>query len=187
MQNMMERVMGLLEAIAIQFTRIDDRALRTGFSGRNVTCETLILVDEERCRIEIYSPCPASIPRRRLQAMMELIARSNSELVMGHFDLHPEQGRLIMTTSIILGTADLDSEILRHLLFANWAAMDAHFPAITAVLSGAVSPKEALGRLGDEAEPGNNNASEPTEVNPQPRIHRPFGGRFGRITGMSDN
>ena len=187
MQNMMESVMGLLEAIAIRFTRVDDRALRTGFSGRNVTCETFILVDEERCRIEIYSPCPASIPRRRSQAMMDMVLRANQGLAMGHFDLYPEQSLLIIRTGIMLGTAHLDSEILRHLLFANWAAMDTHFPAITAVLSGAMSPKEAIARLGDDGESGDDNASEPTEANPQPRIHRPFGGRFGRITGMSNN
>mgnify|MGYP006300387743 FL=1 len=145
---------------------------------------TIINLSEESREIRIYGVCPMKVPERRLAAAAELVVRLNNVLPFGHFDLDLDTAVIAMRTGIRIGRADLDSEVFKHLLFLNWAAIDFSFPAIAAVLSGAMTPQEAIAMLEKDKQTEHDDAARGEDRNP----NRPdFNDRIRRFTDFSNN
>ena len=175
-------IMSYLRDLGIRFEQPSDTLVRTTFSGKNVLCDTLIVVDEGKRHIFIGSLCPALVPTRRLDAAKALLLLLNCLLNAGHLEL--ERKLLILKTGVRVRTTGLGRETFHHLLFAHLLTMDMLFPAVAAVLSGAMTPEKAVAKLKDGRQAEHDDAARGEDRNP----NRPdFNDRIRRFTDFSNN
>jgi hypothetical protein len=118
--------------------------LRVPFQGSNGQWLCYAQAREEQQQFVFYSVCPAMVPAELRPAMAEFVTRANYGLIIGNFELDYRDGELRYKTSLDVEGADLNSELLRSLVYANVAMMDHYLPGIMAVLYGNVSPEEAI-------------------------------------------
>ncbi len=114
----------------------------------------------------MYSICPLRIPVDRRSAMAEFLIRANYGLVIGNFEMDYDDGEVRYKTSLdveemedLAGPMDTAEDagptfvLLRHIVYANVAAMDRYLPGILAVLAGSQTPAEAVERIDESREP----------------------------------
>ena len=145
MESITETVKSFFKQEGIKFEQMsDDGIFATGFAGRNGCFLSYVAIDEEERTILIETTAPVKAPRNIRLRAAELIARINRPLLIGNFDLNMDTGLISYKTSIILGNSNPHNDLVEHLLFANWSAMDKYFPAITMVVFANASPKRAV-------------------------------------------
>ncbi len=99
-------------------------------------------------QVMVYSLHPWVVPEDRRLAMMELLIRANYGLVIGNFEMDPDDGELRFKTSIDVGSDRLSSELLARLVQHNLDAFEQYLPAVEAVIAGG----DDLLRLLDQVE-----------------------------------
>ncbi len=87
-------------------------------------------------QVMVYSLHPWIVPADRRLAMMELLTRANYGLVIGNFELDPDDGELRFKTSIDFGSDRLSGEVLARLIQHNVDAFEQYLPAVEAVIAG---------------------------------------------------
>ncbi len=112
--------------------------------GKNGFFHGYVEADEERRSIVVVTLAPVRCSRSKRREVAELIARIHYRLLLGSFNLSMNNGTISFKTSIVLGRSDLQDEVMRHLLTANWSTMDTYLPVISAVLFAGLSPREAI-------------------------------------------
>jgi len=181
MRSITESVQNFLILEGIKFERMSQiGALKIGFAGENGIFLGFIKVNENRRIIEIDTFSPVRAPSNKRLQTAELLMRVNNKLVLGGFNVDMDSGMITYSTSIILGKSILHNDILEHLLFANWIAMDKFFPAITMVVFNNVLPKKAVRLIRRQSQ---SISEDPEEKEPVRR----FNGRLGDISGRSLN
>jgi hypothetical protein len=118
--------------------------LQCGFAGENGCFLGYVKVDEEHRIIQIRTLSPVRVPQNKISDVAELLARINRRLLLATLELDVDDGVVASRTSIILGESDLHHDVMGHLLFANWQAMDEYFPAVNAVIFGNLSTRQAI-------------------------------------------
>jgi len=147
------------------------------FIGTSHRFAGYVEADDDRRTVQVQTLAPVRVSRSKRWEIAELVERINDRLLFGNFELGWETGTVASRTSILLGEGDLQQDVMDRLLFANWALMDAYFPAISAVLFGSVSPKEAIDQIKHQR------ADPPKKA----RHNESLGGRRGDILQGSMN
>jgi hypothetical protein len=151
MKTISEKVVAFFKQASYPFTQIDgESSFKTGFCGDNADFRVLVSVDEEDHLLNVYTLCPINVPKKKLPAIAELIARINCNLSLGNFDIDMDDGMIAFRTGIKVGHKELKIEALYILISGNSLIMDHYFPAIASVVyDGSISPKKVIGSLKD--------------------------------------
>ena len=127
------------------FTRIQgEQALRLAFQGDNGAWNCYAKAREEQEQFAFYSICPGLAPESKRAAVAELIARANYGLIVGNFEMDFDDGEIRYKTSIDIAADELNSEIIKRLVYANVTMMDEYLPGIIAVIESEVEPEEVI-------------------------------------------
>lgn len=181
MQNLTETLKKICEKKGIRFQQFDNTTLRTGFTGDNGNFDTYIDIDDEVNQITVRTLFPVKAPLPKLPQAAEVLMRATSVVRYGNFELSFKTGLFAFKTTVMLGSADLHEDIVKHLIYANWIYTDYYFPTINAVLFGNVSPRDAIENLKNQED----SCEEATQTKPQANnnlnISRIMGGRLGDI------
>lgn len=65
-------------------------------------------------------------------------------MIIGNFELNFDDGEIRYKTSIDVKNNFLNSETIKQLVYTNVRMMDQYLPGITSVISGKMSPEEAI-------------------------------------------
>ncbi|MGB3191267.1 MAG: YbjN domain-containing protein [Limnoraphis sp.] len=133
------------------FTKIQgDLALRSAFQGKNGTWDCYAKVREAQKQFVFYSICSVNAPEDKRQAIAEFIARANYGTIIGNFELDFTDGEIRFKTSIDVEGDTLSSALIQPLVYTNVMMMDEYLPGILAVVSGELSPVEAIAKIEGE-------------------------------------
>jgi len=151
-------------------------ALRIGLRGTNGQFLTYATSKEDEPRALVFRTfCPITVSQHRRAEVAEAVVRANLGVFMGRFDYDIDEGQISFTTSVICGQADLDPEIIKHLLFANWSVTDRLFPVFSAVAFGTTSTQQTIEQLHSGDDESDDESEPETPSLPHP------GGRLGRF------
>ena len=117
--------------------------LRFGHEGRAGRWFAYVRVDADDRVVACYSVFPADAPEERRAAACECVARINSGLAVGCFELDLADGEILARTSISARGAALSAELVHGMIEDNLLVMDTYFAALQAVLDGR-TPAEAI-------------------------------------------
>lgn len=178
MKNIIAAVQASFKREGIKFKRTGiTGVIQYGFVGENGCFLGYVDVDEEDRIVQVRTLAPVKVSPSKMADIAELLARVNHSLLLATLELNMDSGAIASRTSIILGDGDLHHDVMGHLLFANWQAMDEYFPAVNAVLFGNMSPKQAL----DDAR------RRGTDGPDKAKAGESLGGRLRDILGGSAN
>ncbi|HBE18107.1 MAG TPA: hypothetical protein DEG17_08425 [Cyanobacteria bacterium UBA11149] len=139
------------------FTQIEAQsALYLTFPGNNGEYDCYAQAREEQKQFIFYSACPTKVPKPKRRAVAEFISRANYGTIVGNFELDFNDGEIRYKTHSDLKYNFLLAEAIKELVYTNIMMMDRYLPGITSVISGKVSPEEAICAI------------EPIEILPQP-------------------
>jgi hypothetical protein len=151
MRTIFEAVTEYLQADDWPLHRIgDDSAYSTTYQGRHGRWVCIAIAYEERRSFVFYSSSPLPARAERRAVVAELIATANYHLELGNFELDPDSDDIRFRTSIQMPGHDLAPLPIANLIATNVATMDAHLPALQAVLDEGASVQEALLRVDEE-------------------------------------
>lgn len=158
----------------IEYRCIEGKAIiHCGFKGENGCYDTIISTEDQN--IEVQTFYPVKVPQRKASKVIELINLINQNLKMGHIICCDDI--IVYRTNILFQDKGIPTEIVRHLIYANWVCTDRTYVAIESLLVWNNSPQEALEVLTDKGR------NHPTTNNKAGRVdhHRNWGGRLGDI------
>ena len=113
----------------------EDGVITVSFRGDNGLWSCVATTVEDQERVIFYSLYPEMVPEECRPAVAELFTRVNFGLLIGNFELDLSDGEARYRTSIDVEGAELTDALLRQIVYANVAAMDHFFPAISAVIA----------------------------------------------------
>ncbi|MCP2727809.1 YbjN domain-containing protein [Limnofasciculus baicalensis] len=135
------------------FTQIKKQStLRLAFKGKNGKCDCYAQVREKEKQFIFYSVCPTQVPKTKRRVVGEFLLRINHEKVIGGFDLDFNNGEIRYKTSISFNNKSLTSDTIKDLVYTNLMMMERYLPGIRLVISGFISPEEALAETENLAE-----------------------------------
>jgi hypothetical protein len=114
------------------------------FKGEHGLLSCTAQIAEAERQLICYSHFPQRVAPPRLAAMAELLARLNSGLALGNFELDFADGQVRFKTSIDVTGDRLSSALVRRVVYPNVATMDYYLPALGAVAAGSATPLQAL-------------------------------------------
>lgn len=120
--------------------------------GENGRWTTVVQIYDDRGVFAFYSVLPVSPPSGRLAAVLEYVARANSGLVTGNFEVDVDTVQVRYKTAIDLSDvpdeALADGVVARALVadltYTNAATTDRYLPGLLQVVAGAATPAQAL-------------------------------------------
>ncbi len=121
--------------------------LRAGFVGKNGEIPLFVKARQDAQQVIVYSRTPFNTPEEKRPAMAELITRANYGMLLGNFEMDYSDGEVRFKTSIDVEGAELQPQLLRHLVYPNVLMMDRYLPAIVSVVYGGAAPAEAIARV----------------------------------------
>jgi hypothetical protein len=129
---------------------VDDGPIvvRTAVEGATGRWPLLVAVTQDR-RIVVFSTLPSELPDERRAVMDELISRINSGLILGNFEIDPDERSVRFKTSVGVSGVEITDELLRELVYPNVSTMESYLPALTKLASGDLSVDEAV-RLAED-------------------------------------
>lgn len=151
MKQLSKLVKDFLDYMGLRHEQINHgKDFKIGFRGDNGGFSALITVNDGDRIVNVCTLCPINVPKTKLLAVAELIARINCGLALGNLDIDLGDGLILFRTGIKVGHINLDHETLLVLICGNLWMMDRYFPAIASVAYGNSTPEEAVAALEDE-------------------------------------
>lgn len=136
------------------FERIEgEDLLKIDFEGSAGVWVCAARAEEGSEQAAFYSYLPTLVPEHRRAAMAELVCRINYHMVVGSFEMDPDDGETRLRTSLDAEGSELTTSWIRQLVHANVLQMDVFMPAISAVIDGD-PPSEAVSAALTAPEPG---------------------------------
>lgn len=77
----------------------------------------------------------------------EFITRANYGMVIGNFEMDFRDGEVRYKTSVDVEGSELTYEICRQVVVTNVMLMDRYLPGIMAVITGALTPAQAIAQI----------------------------------------
>jgi len=121
--------------------------LRMLFQGKNGTWTCYARTRVEQSQFIFYSICPIKVPKPKRRALGEFIARANSGMIIGNFELDFTDGEIRYKTSIDVEGSTLTFALIKRLVYTNIMMMDEYLPGITSVIKGDASPEDAIAQI----------------------------------------
>lgn len=126
-------------------TQVEDRlALRTGFTGDNGEFNCYAQVRDEHEQFVFYSVFPVKVPEEKRMAVVDFISRANYGMIVGNFEIDQSDGEVRYKTSVDLEGVEVQTQLLRNLIYANVLTMDKYFPGLMRVVYGGISAEDAV-------------------------------------------
>jgi hypothetical protein len=126
--------------------------LLLAFQGKNGTWTCYAKAREQQQQFVFYSICPVKVPETKNLAIAEFIARANSGMIIGNFELDFTDGEIRYKTSIDVEGASLTFPQIKGLVYTNVTMMDEYVPGIRSVINGDVSPVDAIAQIESQPE-----------------------------------
>lgn len=145
----------LFEQIVNFFTQDDweykkikgEPTLLLAFQGKNGTWTCYAKAREQQQQFAFYSICPVNAPEKKYLTVAEFIARANSGMIIGNFELDFTDGEIRYKTSIDVEGASLTFPQIKSLVYTNVTMMDEYLPGIKSVIENDVEPKDAIAQI----------------------------------------
>lgn len=135
------------------FSTVENKSLlRMSFRGKHGQWTCYAQAREAQKHFVFYSVAPFNVPENQLWLMAEFIARVNYGLIVGNFELDFADGQIRYKTSIDLEGTQLNSVLIKQLVYTNVLMMDKYLPGIMKVIHSDVSPAEAIAQIEGEPE-----------------------------------
>lgn len=129
------------------FLPVDGSSLAVQFLGDNGSWLCLAKVKEAQKQFIFYSICPVHAPEEKRLIMAEFLIRVNCDLSIGKFELDFNNGEILCKTSVDFAEKQLDSPLLKRLIYINLALMDSYLPGIRSVIYNNVSAVDAIAQI----------------------------------------
>lgn len=126
--------------------------LKIDFEGSTGVWVCAARAEEEAEQLAFYSYLPTLVPEDRRAAVAELACRINYHMVVGSFEMDPDDGEMRLRTSLDAEGSELTTSWIRQLVHANVLQMDVFAPAINAVIDGD-PPDQAISAALASSEP----------------------------------
>lgn len=123
------------------------KALCVSFTGEFGEWNCYALPREDEQEFLFYSLAPFLVPEEQRQRVAEFICRANVGLVIGNFELDFDDGEVRFKTSIDVTESELDTPLIRNLVYSNVSTFDRYLPGLLAVITDSASPKEIIAEL----------------------------------------
>lgn len=120
------------------------RFLRTAFSGTSGRWRCLMVINEEREQVCMYSILDVNCPGDQRGAVSEFITRANYGLIIGNFELDYSDGEIRYKSSVDVEGGELTDLMVKNLCYANVLTVDRYFPGLMAVMYGGKDPEGAV-------------------------------------------
>ncbi|MEQ8540322.1 MAG: YbjN domain-containing protein [Coleofasciculus sp. D1-CHI-01] len=147
-QSLFQSIVNFFKEDNWSFAQIKGQsALHLAFEGKNGKCDCYAQAREQQKQFVFYSVCPAKVPKPKRRAVGEFLSRANYGMIIGNFELNFDDGEVRYKTSIDVKNNDISSEIIKQLVYTNVMMMDQYLPGITSVISGKMSPAEAIAQI----------------------------------------
>lgn len=117
------------------------------FQGDNGRWLCHAKVIEAEKQLIFYSICPVNAPEDKRLAVAEFLIRANYGLSIGNFELDFGDGEIRCKTSVDVEERQLDSALIRRLIYINLALMDSYLPGIESVIYRDISAVEAITQI----------------------------------------
>lgn len=118
--------------------------LHMGFAGENGRWPLVAGVREVQEQVVIYSIAPVDAPPERRLAVAEFITRANEGMIVGNFEMRWDLGEVRYKTSIDVEGSQLDTALVKNLVYANCLMMDRYLPGLMQLLNGDTTPEQAI-------------------------------------------
>ena len=119
-------------------------ALTTNYQGQATNFAAIARVDEELQTITFATLYGRLVHPEARVRVLEFITRANFGLPLGCFTFESDSGEVQFRTSADVDGVDVDTALIRNLVYTNCLAMDAYAPGIAMVLNGEASPEQAV-------------------------------------------
>jgi hypothetical protein len=147
-QPILEAIVNFFKADNWDFIQIEEKPiLQIAFSGSSGNWTCYAKAREEEKQITFYSIYPGNVPEEKRQAIAEFIARANYGMIIGNFELNFDNGEIRYKTSIDIKGNVLTPETCKQLVYINVLIMDQYLPGIMSVISGKMSPEDAIAQI----------------------------------------
>ena len=113
-------------------------------SGTGGTWMGLARVLEEDNQFIFYSVVPNRTPKEAKPAVMEFITRANYSLLIGNFEMDPEDGEVRFKTGIDVSGDELTTALIKNVVYFNLIAMDKYVESLNRVMFGGIPAKAAF-------------------------------------------
>jgi hypothetical protein len=124
-----------------------ETTLSLQFQGDNGQWLCQVKVREAEKQFVFYSICPINASQEKRLAVTEFLIRANYNLSIGKFELDFTDGEIRCKTSVDLEERQLDSPLLKRLVYINLALMDSYLPGIESVIYKDVSAVDAIAQI----------------------------------------
>lgn len=146
--DILETIINFFQADDWAFIQIPRQpALQIPFQGENGRWNCYARARREQNQFVFYSICPVNAPENKRQAVAEFIARANSGMIVGNFELDFEDGEISYKTSIDVEGDRLSFALIKRVVYANVTMMDEYLPGIMSVIYSNVSPADAIAQI----------------------------------------
>ena len=127
---------------------------------------TFIRDDE---RFTTLTAFPIKIPEGKRRQAAEFIARANYGMILGCFEMNPEDGQLQFKDTCLCGDTLMDPKIIERHIDVGFRMCDRYGPALLEMLYGGLSPREAVEKAEADIRP----RRQPEEQEVPPRQEPP--------------
>lgn len=114
------------------------------FAGHNGRWTCYAREEEEKQIFMFHSYAPVKTPEDKRPLMADFLTRANYGLYIGNFEMDYNDGEIRYKTSIDVENAELNSALIKGVVYPNVSIMDKYLPGIMAVIYGGSSPTEAI-------------------------------------------
>jgi hypothetical protein len=102
---------------------------------------------DERKQFVFYSILPVNVPQSQIPQVLDFINRINLELMVGNFQLDPQDGQVVCKTSIDVEDDRLSTALVRQIVYNNVLTMNQVLPGLMAMIYANKSPEQALSQV----------------------------------------
>jgi hypothetical protein len=131
---MRDVVTAFFQSESIEAREGPEGTFAVSFSGDDGKYAATVRIDDNTEVLAVWTVLPVEIPRDKMTAVLEKIARLNFGHVIGNLEVDVDQGVVRMKTSLDFGGEELTDGLVANCVWANVAAVEQMLPAVRSVL-----------------------------------------------------
>jgi hypothetical protein len=139
-------VVDYCESAEIKFRAEPDvKGVFFSMRGEMAIYDVALLITHEDEVLQIYLTIPIATTDERFRPLVaEFVTRANHRIVIGHFDLDIDEGKLRYHIGHPFGERGLDEDTVGRLFSTAMGTADRYFPALMRTLVGGETPADAV-------------------------------------------
>lgn len=144
MGSLLDIVKKLLKSEKRAFSDLSEDALTFPFRGLEGEWVCYAAASDAREEFTFLSIYPDPSPAVQQGAVLDYLNRANYGLVIGNFEMNPQDGEVRFRTGIDTENTPLTEAIVKNMIYSNWVTMDRYLKGMLAVMAGTLSPEAAI-------------------------------------------